>query len=326
MMLLKLLAMMACLAVMSGCARHSATSPVGERQKQIERLQEFSREKGFPETGNFKRTDLKKAAYFLCYYAKKWELPDDYDDLGYREGNAKGCGLDQNKFDVYFHRVEAVAFEDTPVTALLEDASDERALMVAAHEEVHEDPRLERLPHAIGEAASTLLGMLTAAEFARREGDLATATHLSEDARIFERKARAVNQLHESLTALYAEHRAGKRSRAETSAEKDRLFDEAARACAGFGAARSINPCLPAANNAGLAFDHTYTRMYPLLYALYESEGSNLDAFLSELRELGDSEKRDLASMESLIRSRVVRNAKRKPPTEALDAGEASAP
>ena len=317
---------LALIPLLSGCARRSAVSPVGERQRQIERLQEFSREKGFPETGNFKRTDLKKAAYFLCYYAKKWELPEDYDDLGYREGNAKGCGLDEKKFDIYFHRVEAVAFEDTPVTASLADASDERALMVAAHEEVHEDPNLERLPHAIGEAASTLLGMLTAAEFARREGDVETATHLSEDARIFEKKARAVNQLHADLTSLYAAHHAGKRSREETSAEKDRLFREAGRACAGFGTARSINPCLPAANNAGLAFDHTYTRMYPMLYALYESAGSNLDGFLVELRELGESGKRDLASMESLIRDRVVRNASENSRPRTLGVGGASVP
>ncbi len=277
----------------AGCARRDAVVPT-ERQQRIARLQDFSNEKGFPRTGNFRRGAPGKEAYFLCYYTGPFELPDSYDDLGYRESDASGCHLDAAAFDVYFHKVEAVAFEDSPITASLEAASEERALMVAAHEEVHEDPQLERLPHPVAEAASTLLGMLTAAEFARREGDTTTATRLTGDAVLYSRKAASVNALHEELRALYASHRAGKRTRQETASEKARLFARVADECASFGTGHSINPCLPAPNNAGLAFDHSYTRWYPQLYQLYQACGEDLDLFLAELRALGTATKRRL--------------------------------
>jgi hypothetical protein len=211
------------------------------------------------------------------------------------------------KFDVYFHRVESVAGEDAPVTQALEDASPERALMVAAHEEAHEDPQLERLPAAYAEAASTLLGMITAAEFALRDGDAVSATHLSADARLYARKSQAVNALHAALSALYAEHRAGKRNRAETAARKRELLEGHAAECAAFGRGHSINPCLPVSNNAGVAFEHTYTRYYPLLYALYESTDHDLDRFLKALRALGSERSTDLGAVEARLREQIRR-------------------
>lgn len=295
-----------------GCARRNASTAPTERQRQIARLQDFSQEKGMPRTGNFRRADARKAAYFLCYSARKWELPEDYNGLRYKESDERGCRIDEQKFDVYFHRVEAVAMVNTPVTQSLEEASDERALMVAAHEEVHEDPQLQRFPRAVAESATTLLGILTAAEFAMRDGDTAAATHLSEDARTFNRKAQEVNALHARLRALYAEHRAGKRSRSETAEEKTRLFTEHASACKAFGNAHSINPCLPASNNAGLAFDHTYTRVYPLLYSLFEANHFDLDAFLRTLRGLGEElakegpRGRQIARVEQHIRAKIA--------------------
>ena len=39
---------------------------------------------------------------------------------------------------------------------------------------------------------------------------------------------------------------------------------------------RSFNRCVSAANNAGLAFDHTYTEYYPLLYSVFEACGKDL--------------------------------------------------
>lgn len=299
------------LAGATGCARRDAAAPPTERQRQIARLQEFSQEKGMPRTGNFRRADAGKSAYYLCYSTGKWELPEDYNSLRYKESDERGCRIDEEKYDVFFHRVEAVAMVNTPVTQSLEEASDERALMVAAHEEVHEDPQLRRFPPEVAESATTLLGILTAAEFAMRDGDTATATHLSEDARTFDRKSRAVNTLHARLRTLYAEHRAGKRGRAETADEKARLFAEHVNACKAFGNAHSINPCLPASNNAGLAFDHTYTRVYPLLYALFEASHSDLDLFLKTLRGLGEqlakqgARGRRIAEAERLIRETI---------------------
>lgn len=292
--------------VLIGCARRQSAEPPTERQQRIGRLQDFSSEKGFPRTGNFRRGAPGKEAYFLCYYSRPFELAESYDDLGYRESDAQGCGIDESKYDVYFHKVEAVAFENTPMTASMEAATEERALMVAAHEEVHEDPQLERLPHPVAEAASTLLGMLTAAAFAEREGDTQTATRLSGDAVLYNKKAIAVNELHSRLRKVYEEHRAGKRNREEAIQQKALLFEEAARTCAGFGVGHSINPCLPVSNNAGLAFDHSYTRWYPQIYALYQATGADLDRFLEELRGLGSIRRRNLAAFSQRIEERVA--------------------
>ncbi|MCU0226731.1 MAG: aminopeptidase [Bryobacterales bacterium] len=291
------------LAVLGGCAKRN-TSPPTQRQQRIARLQDFALEKGFPRTGNFRRGAPDKEAYFLCYYTRPFALPDSYDDLGYRESSASGCNLPAGAYDVYFHKVEAVAFEDTPVTASMEAASEERALMVAAHEEVHEDPQLSRLPHPVAEAASTLLGFLTASEFARREGDLVTATRLSGDAVLYARKAEMVNRLHRELRALYAQHRQGQRDRQETLVAKQRLFARAEEECAGFGRGHSIHACLPASNNAGLAFDHSYTRWYPPLFALFQACQADLDTFLKELRALGGAGKRDLPAFARRLQTR----------------------
>lgn len=298
------------LALLGSCARRAtASAPANaaptERQQQIARLQDFAAEKGFPRTGNFQKADPRRNAYFLCYFTTPWNLPDDYHGLRYRERDERGCGLDDRKYDVYFHRVEAVAGENAPVTQAMEEASPERALMVAAHEEAHEDPHLERLPAPFAEAATTLLGMLTAAEFALKEGDLATATHLSSDARLYARKARAVNALHAALRTLYQEHRAGKRNRAETATRKRQLLEAHAVECAAFGRGHSINPCLPASNNAGVAFEHTYTRFYPLLYELYESTGQDLDRFLSALRQLSEPRTADPSTLEARLRRQL---------------------
>ncbi len=293
------------LALATGCGRRDATPPT-QRQQRIARLQDFSQKKGFPRTGNFRRGAAGQQAYYLCYYTQPFTLPDSYDDLGYRESSAGGCNLTPENYDVYFYKVEAVAFENTPVTASLEAATEERALMVAAHEEVHEDPQLERLPHPVAEAASTLLGFLTAAEFAQLEGDNVTATRLSSDAVLYARKAASVNALHQELGALYAAHRSGKLNRLETLTAKERLFDRATQECAAFGTGHSINPCLPAANNAGLAFDHSYTRWYPPLYDLYQACGADLDRFLVELRALGTASKRDLPGFARRLRSRIA--------------------
>jgi hypothetical protein len=45
--------------------------------------------------------------------------------------------------------------------------------------------------------------------------------------------------------------------------------------------AKSFNKCLSANNNAGLAFDMTYAKHYPLIYELYLASGQDLKATVS---------------------------------------------
>jgi hypothetical protein len=49
---------------------------------------------------------------------------------------------------------------------------------------------------------------------------------------------------------------------------------------------KSFNRCLAANNNAGLAFDETYTKYYPMMYRLYLEEGRRLKPTLDALKRL----------------------------------------
>ena len=48
----------------------------------------------------------------------------------------------------------------------------------------------------------------------------------------------------------------------------------------------SFNKCPAAMNNAGLAFDHTYTHQYPAMFDRYERSGENTRATILDLRRL----------------------------------------
>ena len=51
-------------------------------------------------------------------------------------------------------------------------------------------------------------------------------------------------------------------------------FDEIRQACSAIDPnPRTFKRCLAADNNAGLAFDETYTKYYPLMYRLYLAKG-----------------------------------------------------
>jgi hypothetical protein len=67
--------------------------------------------------------------------------------------------------------------------------------------------------------------------------------------------------------------------------QKVRLFIEAQRECEAIQPdPRAFNKCLSAPNNAGLAFDFTYTRHYPRFYELYQSHGRQIGPTLDALR------------------------------------------
>ena len=51
----------------------------------------------------------------------------------------------------------------------------------------------------------------------------------------------------------------------------------------------SFNKCLPVQNNAGLAFDATYTRHYPLLYELFWARGQDPRATIEAIKQAADT-------------------------------------
>jgi hypothetical protein len=225
----------------------------------IQQLKTVEQSVGFRPTGNFQRIDAHRTAYYRCYYTGKLELPESYNDLKLREGTKDGCALNENRFDVFFYAIEAVASGHVPVTQSLTAATTERRAMVVPHEDFH--AQIEGLPDRIAEAAATLIGFATA------------ATALNEapvDADLFLRKAEMVNRAFDHLRTIYKAARRGALSKEAAREEQRRLLADMQNECSAVSPkARSFNQCLSAANNAGLAFDHTYTKFYPLVYSIY---------------------------------------------------------
>ena len=232
----------------------------------IEQLKTVEQEAGFHRTGNFGRVDAGVRAYYRCYYTGKLELPESYDELKLRKGTKDGCALDEKKYDVFFYPIEAVASGHTPVTEALASASAERVAMVVPHEDFH--AQIDGLPRRIEEAAATLVGFVTGAAALNKQ---------AVDAELFLRKSEIVNRYFDRLSAIYKEARHGGLSEAAARAEQRRLLESLREECSAIRPTpRSFNRCVSAPNNAGLAFDHTYTKYYPLLYRVYEGCGKDL--------------------------------------------------
>ena len=235
------------------------TAFAADRETEIQQLKRVERSAGFEQTRNFARSDPRIAAFYRCYYTGKWELPESYDGLNLREGSKQGCTLDEKKYDVFFYPIEAIASGEAPVTQSLAQASTDRLAMVVPHEDFHDQVR--RLPNLIGEAAATLIGFVTGATAFDKQ---------ALDADLFLRKAEIVNRYFDRLSETYRSARRGVLSREGARAEQRRLFGNLQQECAAIEPnPASFNKCLPVANNAGLAFDHSYTKYYPLLYRVY---------------------------------------------------------
>jgi hypothetical protein len=242
---------------------------------------------GFRQTKNFTKESQKVAAAYRCYYTGKLELPDSYEGLQLRQGTAAGCPLDTEKYDVFFYPMDANATGKTLVTASLAHESVERFLVVVPHEDFHANKELRKLHATLAEAASTLIGFLTAAEVARQRFGESSEVHrnLQREPELFSQKAEIVNRYDTRLSQLYAAARAGSVSEHDALAQKQQVFEEIQQACKAISPApKSFNPCPAANNNAGLAFDATYTKYYPLMYSLYRVEGRALKPTLDALQ------------------------------------------
>jgi hypothetical protein len=236
-----------------------ALAGVRAAEPDIQQIKTIEQSVGFRPTGNFERADPHRTAYYRCYYTGKLELPKSYNNLKLREGATNGCDLDENKYDVFFYAIEAVASGQTPVTESLAAATAERRAMVVPHEDFH--AQIKDLPDRIAEAAATLIGFVTA------------ATALNEapmDADLFLRKAEMVNRAFDRLSAVYKTARRGGISKRAAREEQRLVLSSLQHECAAVSPRpQSFNECVSAANNAGLAFDHTYTKFYPLVYSVY---------------------------------------------------------
>ena len=255
----------------------------------IAEVQNFAVTLGGEVTGNFERASDRYVSDHRCYFTGKLELPAFYSTLRMVREDEDRCAARRDENDVFFYPVQAVASGHETITVSLSEASTERLLVVVPHEDFHSQNEARKAPTEVAEAAATLVGFLTASEFARdRFGANSTAARtLARDADLFLRKSVLVNQYYERVSGLYREFRSGALTPAETLARKAQLFADLQQSCAEISPDPvSFNKCPAAMNNAGLAFDRTYTAHYPMLHDLYTLLGADTPSLVSTLKRL----------------------------------------
>ena len=255
----------------------------------IAEVKDFAVALGGHETENFVRLSDRQTSDNRCYFTGKLQLPEFYSTLRMVREDEGSCVARSDEHDVFFYPVQAVASGQEMITVSLAEASTERLLVVVPHEDFHNQREARTAPTEVAEAAATLVGFLTASGFARdRFGpESATAVTLARDADLFLRKSVLVNQYYERVRGLYREFQSGGITSAQALERKTGLFAELQRSCAEISPEPvSFNKCPAAMNNAGLAFDRTYTAHYPILHDLYTLLGADTSALVSTLKRL----------------------------------------
>jgi hypothetical protein len=233
------------------------TSPVTPADW-IGKVKEAEQAAGFHPTGDLARTNPRLRAYYRCYFTGLLDLPETYDGLKLRKGSQNGCALDTKNHDVFFYPIEEVASGHAPITQSLTEAPKERLVTVVSHEDFHE--QIRDLPDPIAEAAATLAGFITGAA-------VLPGSENPGEADLFLRKAILINRYYDRLHSVYAAFHRGRISKSAALRQKQEVFYALQQECSGIEPEpRSFNKCVAAPNNAGLAFDHTYTQYYPVLY------------------------------------------------------------
>jgi hypothetical protein len=263
----------------------SADRTTGNLVRAVRRLEA---KLGLHHAGSFAEASSKAAVDYRCYYTGKLQLPNDYQGLRLKSGTPQGCRLNARKYDIFFYPLQAMASPKTPVTASLAHAPPERVLMVVPHEDFHQDPAIAGLPAPVSEAAATLVGFLMARDVAREQFGTASEIYrqLSIEPQLFLKKSRLTNDFYNRVKQLYSAYRAKEISKARALAAKARLFGAVERQCeSNEPRPRTFNRCLATNNNAGLAFDHTYTFYYPLMYSVAQANAEKLRDTIAALRE-----------------------------------------
>ena len=294
-----------------------SVDPPSPRQAIIAELQEFQQGLGVERTGNFRRFSDARDAVYRCYFTGRLELPASYKALQLIESDEPSCPVDEEAYDLFFYPIEAVASGSSPVSPALADAPLERALVVVAHEDFHNQREARQASFDIAEAAATLAGFLTVRDFARiRYGEKSDIfQRLDREAEQFLAKAHIVNAYYQRLRAVYDAHEAGDLARDDALARKAAIYGELERECGASEPAVSFNNCPAAMNNAGLAFDRTYTLHYPTWFELYESldreAGPTVAAFRRVLASGPQSETELLDARKALLRRNIIGKSSR---------------
>src|SRR5688572_15055591 len=255
----------------------------------IAEVKDFAVMLGGHATENFLRHSDQHTSDNRCYFTGKLQLPEFYSALRMVREDGERCAARSGEHDVFFYPVQAVASGEETITVSLAEAPTERMLVVVPHEDFHNQREARKAPTEVAEAAATLVGFLTASEFAKDRfgADSPTARALARDVAVFLRKSAVVNEYYEKVRGLYDGLASGALTPAETLERKTVLFAELQRFCSEIAPDPvSFNKCPSAMNNAGLAFDRTYTRHYPMFHELYALLGNDTAALVSRLKRL----------------------------------------
>ena len=290
----------ACVFVVTGagCARKPRpnVTPASPRQTSsfvaaevIAEVKDFAVALGGHATDNVLRHSDHRISDNRCYFTGKLQLPEYYSTLRMVREDEARCAARSDEHDVFFYPVQAVASGEETITVSLAEATPERVLVVVPHEDFHNQREARKAPTEVAEAAATLVGFLTASAYAtdRFGAESLTARALVRDADLFLRKSLVVNRYYEKVSTLYRDFESGALTPEQTLERKAELFDELERSCAQIAPEpASFNKCPAAMNNAGLAFDRTYTRHYPMLHDLYTLLGNDTSMLVSTLKRL----------------------------------------
>ena len=255
----------------------------------IGELKAFAEAMGSEPTENFLSHSTRLVADERCYFTGKLQLPEYYSHLRLVREDEARCASRSDQFDVFFYPVQAVATGEETITVALAEAPTERLLVVVPHEDFHNQVEARKAPTEVAESAATLVGFLTASAFAKERfgEDSVTSRTLARDVELFLRKSSIVNVYYDKMSDLYRSFRAGALTQDQTLARKSELFAQLQQSCSSISPDPiSFNKCPAAMNNAGLAFDRTYTRHYPLMHELYTSLGSDPSALVLTLKRL----------------------------------------
>lgn len=255
----------------------------------VAEVKDFAVALGGHATDNFLRHSDRVVSDNRCYFTGRLELPEYYSSLRMVREDEERCAARGGEHDVFFYPVQAVASGEEVITVSLAEASTERVLVVVPHEDFHNQRELRKAPTEVAEAAATLVGFLTASGYARERfgPESPTARALARDVDLFLRKSVIVNQYYDKVSGLYRDLQAGALTREQTLERKHALFDELQRSCSAITPDPvSFNKCPAAINNAGLAFDRTYTAHYPMLHDLYMLLDGDMPALVSMLKRL----------------------------------------
>ena len=299
------------LAAAAGCApksRVNVTPSIAPPQlvgvELIGEIKDFAESLGGHRTDNFLSLSDQQAADNRCYFTGKLQLPEFYNTLRMVREDGDRCAARSGEYDVFFYPVQAVASGEERITVSLVEAPTERVLVVVPHEDFHNQREARGAPTEVAEAAATIVGFLTARDFAQaRFGAASPTSHMLErDVDLFLRKSAIVNEYYGKVRALYDSFRGGALTAEETLAKKSELFTELQRTCAEISPEPvSFNKCPAAMNNAGLAFDRTYTRHYPMIHDLYKLLGGDTATLVATLKRLLPNWPASAASATDLI-------------------------